>query len=290
MRTNSIAASRTPARWTRSAPRPADRGVAHGLRYLPQHRDFLRHRSERLFIDQALQRFLLAYHADAARDALAAGFMAKETGDAQQDATEVNRLIKQHDHAGAKTGADGASVFEGERVIQLVWSDKRPGRAPQKNRLQLAVAGYAAGKINQLAQRRSHRNFIEARTRHVSGETKQPGTGGVFRAELGIIGAAFEDDAGNVDECFDVVNGGGLSEKSGLRGERRLVARLAAIAFDRVEQCGLFAADVRAGAAANFKGEFEAAAKNVVAEEAVFGGSSMASCTRSAASGYSPRR
>src|SRR5271165_4690556 len=120
--------------------------------------------------------------------------MTKETGDAQQDTTKVNGLIKQHDHTGAKTGADGARVLESEWMIELVWSDECPGRAPQKNRLQLAVTGYAAGKINQLAQRRSHRDFIEAGTRNMSGETKQPCTGREFSARSGKIGTAFEDD------------------------------------------------------------------------------------------------
>ena len=38
----------------------------------------------RAIIDKALQRFLLAHHANAARHALSAGFMAEECGDAQQ--------------------------------------------------------------------------------------------------------------------------------------------------------------------------------------------------------------
>jgi hypothetical protein len=42
---------------------------------------------------------LLPHHADAARDALAAGFVAEETGDPQQDLAKINRVIKQHDYA-----------------------------------------------------------------------------------------------------------------------------------------------------------------------------------------------
>ena len=93
----------------------------------------------------------------------------------------------------------------------------------------------------------------------------------MFRAETGKSGAAIEDDAGNVDQCLDVVHGSRLAEKSRLRGERRLVARLAAVPFDRVKQRGLFAADVRTGAAANLDIEVQATSQNVVAEEAVFG-------------------
>ena len=50
---------------------------------------------------QALERFLLAHDADAARNALTAGFVAKKTGDAQQDVAKINCVIKQHDDAGA---------------------------------------------------------------------------------------------------------------------------------------------------------------------------------------------
>ena len=96
--------------------------------------------------------------------------------------------------------------------------------------------------------------------------------GGVFRSELGVRCAALEDDAGNVDQRFHVVDHGRLAEKAGLCGKRRLVAWFPAIAFNRVEERGLFTADIGAGAAANFNVEFEAAAKNVVAEKSVFGG------------------
>src|SRR5207344_2386605 len=49
-----------------------------------------------------------------------------------------------------------------------------------------------------------------------------------------------------VYERLDVVDPGGLAEDAALDGERRLVAWLAALALDRVEQRGLLAADVRA--------------------------------------------
>ena len=54
----------------------------------------------------------------------------------------------------------------------------------------------------------------------------------------------------HVHQRLDVVDHGRLAEQARLRRERRLVARLAAVALDRVEQRRLFAADVGAGAAA----------------------------------------
>src|SRR6185503_3494116 len=53
-----------------------------------------------------------------------------------------------------------------------------------------------------------------------------------------------------------------------LHGEGRLVARLAAIAFDRVEERSLLAADVRAGALAHLDVETNALAHDIRAEQA----------------------
>jgi hypothetical protein len=61
----------------------------------------------------------------------------------------------------------------------------------------------------------------------------------------------------------------GKPKQPGLHRERRLVARLAAIAFDRVEDRSLFATDVRAGAATDLDVEPNAATDDVVAEEIV---------------------
>ena len=60
----------------------------------------------------------------------------------------------------------------------------------------------------------------------------------------------------------------GLPNRPMLDRERRLVARLAAVALDRVEERGLLAADVGAGAAAELDVEGEAGAQHVVAEQA----------------------
>ena len=72
----------------------ADRGIAHGLRYLTQHGYFLRCRAQRPGVDQPQQRLLLPHHADAARNALATRFMAEETGNAHENQAQINRVVK----------------------------------------------------------------------------------------------------------------------------------------------------------------------------------------------------
>ena len=101
--------------------------------------------------------------------------------------------------------------------------------------------------------------------------------------------AALEEDARHVGQRLDVVDDRRLAEQAGLHRERRLVPRLAAMPFDRVEDRGLFAADVRAGAAADLDVEGEAAAEDVRAEEAVAPGLVDRVLDALGASGYSPR-
>src|SRR6185436_20777143 len=60
----------------------------------------------------------------------------------------------------------------------------------------------------------------------------------------------------------------GLAEQADLGRERRLVARLAAVALERVEERGLLAADVGPGAAPQLEVEAHAVAQDVGPEEA----------------------
>ena len=80
--------------------------------------------------------------------------------------------------------------------------------------------------------------------------------------------AALEHDERHVGQRLDVVDDGRLAEQADLDRERRLVARLAALALDRFEERRLLAADVRAGAAPELDVEGEARAEDVRTEEA----------------------
>ena len=80
--------------------------------------------------------------------------------------------------------------------------------------------------------------------------------------------AAVAQDQRDVDERLDVVDDRRLAEQPDLDRERRLVARLAALALDRLEERRLLAADVGAGAAPELDVEGEARAEDVGAEQA----------------------
>ena len=90
-------------------------------------------------------------------------------------------------------------------------------------------------------------------------------------------------------ERLDVVHDGRLAEQADLDRERRLVARLAALALDRLEERRLLAADVGAGAAPELDVEGEAGAEDVGAEQPASRAAAIALAIRASASGYSPR-
>ena len=80
-----------------------------------------------------------------------------------------------------------------------------------------------------------------------------------------------------------------LAEQPDLDRERRLVARLAAVALDRVEDRRLLTADVGAGAAHDRDVEARTRPEDVVAEVAAARASAIGVLERAAARGYSPR-
>ena len=101
-------------------------------------------------------------------------------------------------------------------------------------------------------------------------------------ADLGVLLAAHLHDVRDRRQRLDVVDDRRLRVEAFDRGERRLEARHAALAFERLEQRGLLAADVRAGAAVHDDLEVEAGTEDVLAEEALCAfASAMASTRRS---------
>src|SRR5262249_43678089 len=93
-----------------------------------------------------------------------------------------------------------------------------------------------------------------------------------FCARLSVCGSALANDEGDVGQRFYVIDTGGLVEKTGLSREGRLVARLATVAFNGVEESRLFAADISAGTAAQLDLEVQVAAENVLAQQPNFFG------------------
>src|SRR5439155_20280817 len=89
-------------------------------------------------------------------------------------------------------------------------------------------------------------HLVDAGPFDASGETEEPRPRRVGSARGGECCTSIGHDPEDVDQRLDVVDNGRLAEQAALDGKRRLVARLSAIALDRIEQRGLLTADVRA--------------------------------------------
>ncbi len=111
---------------------------------------------------QAGQQLLLADGPDPARDALAARLVAEELGDPAERVDQVGGLVEDHDHARPERRAGGPSRLEGQRHVERVGPDEDARRAAEQDRPDRAVAGHAAGELDQVAQRRPELDLVDA--------------------------------------------------------------------------------------------------------------------------------
>ena len=108
----------------------------------------------------------------------------------------------------------------------------------------------AAGVLeDDLVEPRAERQLVEAGPHHVARHAEDRGAGALLGAEAAEPLGALAQDVRHVREGLDVVHRGRHAEGAVLRREGRLLARLALLALERLEQPGLLAADVGAGAA-----------------------------------------
>ena len=127
-----------------------------------------------------------------------------------------------------------------------------PAAPPSSTACSGRPLGHAAGQVEQLAAawcRRAPRRRRAGRpcpTRQNSFVPVEPRCRSRRRRHRRV-----EQDRQHVDQRLDVVDERRAAEQADLDGERRLVAGLAPVALDRVEDRRLLAADVGAGAAAD---------------------------------------
>src|SRR5262245_51531050 len=120
--------------------------------------------------------------------------------------------------------------------------------------------------LDQLAQRDAHRLFDVARLVDVAGDAEKLGAGVVGPAEAREPRGAAAQDGRRHRDRFDVVHRRGATVKTGTGRERWLESRHALLALEALEQRGLLAADIGAGAAMDVDLELPARPAGIVAE------------------------
>ena len=183
-------------------------------------------------------------------------------------AVEIHRLVEHHDHARAQCRLGRPDALEGQRHVDLVGPDEHARRAAEQDRLKRPARRQPAGHVDHLPQGGAERHLVHTGPLHAAREAEESRSRRSLGADPGVLRAAETEDLEDVDQRLDVVDEGGLPEDAHLHRERRLVARLAAEAFDRVEDRGLLAADVGAPAAPDLDVERESGAHDVGAQQA----------------------
>ena len=160
--------------------------------------------------------------ADAARYALAAGLA---LGEVEKVAGEVHHAgaLVHHDHAaGAHDGADLLDRVVVDRQVEILRREAAPGWSAELSGLEAAVPrDAAADRVDDFAERRSHRHLDQAGVLDAAGQGEDLRPGAAVRADAAIAIFAVEQNQGHVGEGFDVVDAGGLVAIAFLDGERR---------------------------------------------------------------------
>ena len=130
---------------------------------------------------------------------------------------------------------------------------------------------YAAADIfYNGAERGAHGNFDKTGIDYLAAQREHLGALALFGTHRREPVGAFKYDLSDVGVSFDVIENGGLAEKSFVRGERRTGTRLAALAFDTGHERRFLAAYERAGAETYFEVEVKSRSEYVLAEQSVF--------------------
>src|SRR5687767_14770565 len=93
-----------------------------------------------------------------------------------------------------------------------------------------------AGHLEQLSERCTERNLEVARTIYVARDREYLEPSVVGLAELKEVLRAVLQDVRHRGERLGVINGGRPAEQAKVRRERRLIARQATLALERLEQ------------------------------------------------------
>ncbi len=171
--------------------------------------------------------------------------------------------------AGAHDGAQLLQALVVDGHVEVLLGDAAAGGAAELDGLERLVARDAAADlVDDLAQLHADRHFDQTGVLDGAAQGEHLGALALLGAGAGEPLGALEDDGRDVGEGLDVVEHARLVPEALDGRERRTRTRLAAVALDGGHEGRLFAADEGAGAHADLQVEVEAAAHDVVAQQA----------------------
>jgi len=164
----------------------------------------------------------------------------------------IDSVVENHKAAVADHGVDLDKLFVIHRHIELGLRQVGAERATDLHGTDRpARSGAAAPLVDQLTGRHAECLFDQTALLDVAGKLERKRAARPANAIILVELAALGDDDGNCGETHHVVDDGRLAEQAFDGGDRRLVADDAALAFDRLQHRGFFAANVSAGAHAD---------------------------------------
>src|SRR3954468_19408539 len=206
----------------------------------------------------------------AAWRALAARLVAVELRRLQRDVDDRVRVVDHDDRARAEHRPRLGHRVEVVGQVEVFGLQHGRARAAREPELHLAPLGRAAGEpVDDVARAHPELDLEVAGVRDVARHRHELRAGRALDAELRVLLAAHPDDRRHGRERLDVVDERRSLVQALVGGERRLEARVAALALERVERGGLLAADVRAGAAVDPELERVVRPEDAVAEVAL---------------------
>ena len=210
----------------------------------------------------------------AAGRALAAGLVGEELRQVLRGVDDAGCLVHHDDRGRAEHRAALAatpSKSSGQSSISAavsIGAEAPPGMTALSLRPPFMPPPQSS-KISSLSVH-AHRALVDAGPLDVAGDAVELGAGVLLvPADLANHSAPRLTMCGTQASVSTLLHDRRAAEDADDRGERRLDARLAALALEALDQAGLLAADVGAGAAVHGDVEVEAEPEDVLAEEAL---------------------
>src|SRR5271156_1864556 len=199
--------------------------------------------------DDLVDRLDAARRTDSARRATAAALFRAEGEGESRLARHVDAIVEHDDPAVAEhaPGGEHRLVIQ-RRIEQAVGEIRAQGPADLNRPDRSAGARSAAEILDEPADRRAEREFHETAAIDVARKLKRLRSARTPQAIFRIGLAAQGENPRGRGEAEHVVDDGGFAEQALDRGQRRLGAHLTALTLETLEQRGLLAADISAGA------------------------------------------